>query len=280
MTSQSVEQIDPRTLLIDLNLPGRDKAGKDLAASIAALGVLEPIIGYRTASHEIRVRFGHRRTLAAIDAGLDTVPVLVVADEDSGTAADIDRVIGQYHENTYREDLTPAQESHVVAQLLDLGLTAGAIHKKTRMPKDKIQAARTVRDSAAASQAVASYGMTLDQAAALAAFEDDSQATQLLLDAARKDAGSFWHQEQRLRDDRDSQQAIAAKRAELEESGITVTDVWPGWEHGVGEWAEPDGTRLTNTAHQLCPGHAAFIRSVEYGPEPVRVDYFCADPKG
>ena len=63
----TVEEIDPRTLLVNLNI--RDaQPDKDLIASIKDQGVLQPVIAYRTADGEIRVRYGNRRTLAAISA--------------------------------------------------------------------------------------------------------------------------------------------------------------------------------------------------------------------
>ena len=62
-TTPTVEQIDPRTLLIDLNVSGRNAIDKELLASIRDLGVLQPVIAYRIAGGEMRVRFGHRRAL-------------------------------------------------------------------------------------------------------------------------------------------------------------------------------------------------------------------------
>jgi ParB-like nuclease family protein len=47
------------------------------------LGVLQPIRAVRTSDGSLRVEFGHRRTLAAIEAGFEVVSVLVVADEQA-----------------------------------------------------------------------------------------------------------------------------------------------------------------------------------------------------
>ncbi|WP_051515475.1 ParB/Srx family N-terminal domain-containing protein [Candidatus Blastococcus massiliensis] len=68
----------------------------DLVASVRDLGVLVPIVAVRTAEGRLRVRFGHRRTLAAIDAALSTVPVVVAADEASDDAAEIERLVTQW----------------------------------------------------------------------------------------------------------------------------------------------------------------------------------------
>ncbi len=101
----AVEQVDPSTLLVDLNIRQDTHADPDLVASIRDLGVLVPIVAVRTPTDDLRVRFGHRRTLAAIQAGRPTVPVVVIAEEGSDDAAEIERLIGQWAENEQRSGL-------------------------------------------------------------------------------------------------------------------------------------------------------------------------------
>ena len=76
--SPSYEQLDPATLLVDRNLREvrADEAFRRLVGSVRDLGVLQPVTVHRTADGD-RVLFGHRRTLAAVDAGLTTLPALV-----------------------------------------------------------------------------------------------------------------------------------------------------------------------------------------------------------
>ena len=69
---------------------------RDFIASVADLGVLVPIVAVRTATGGIRVRFGHRRTRAAVVAGLATVPVVVVADEATSNAGQVERIVTQW----------------------------------------------------------------------------------------------------------------------------------------------------------------------------------------
>jgi len=101
-----VEQVDPTTLLVDVNVRSETVADKDFIASVRDLGVLQPIRAVRTADGGLRVETGHRRTLAAIEAGLATVPVLVVADERSDDAGTVERIERQYAENEHRTGLT------------------------------------------------------------------------------------------------------------------------------------------------------------------------------
>jgi ParB family chromosome partitioning protein len=72
-------------------------------ASIREVGVLMPIVAVRTAEGAVRVRYGHRRTLAAIEADRTTVPVIVTGSDD---ADDVARIITQWHENEHRAGLS------------------------------------------------------------------------------------------------------------------------------------------------------------------------------
>jgi ParB family chromosome partitioning protein len=93
--STQLVNIDPKTLLVDTNIRKDVRLDKDFVASIKELGVLVPITAVRTASGDIRVRFGHRRTLAAIEAGRDAVPVDVIGTEGQDDAVQVERIITQ-----------------------------------------------------------------------------------------------------------------------------------------------------------------------------------------
>jgi ParB family transcriptional regulator, chromosome partitioning protein len=69
-----------------VNIRTDARLDKDFVASIKDFGVLVPVIAVRTAGGDVRVRFGHRRTLAAIQADLGTVPVEIVGDEATDDA--------------------------------------------------------------------------------------------------------------------------------------------------------------------------------------------------
>src|SRR3954471_6015545 len=107
-STTEVQQLDPRTLLVDLNVRQDARLDADFLASIRDLGVLVPIVGVRTPEGAVRVRFGHRRTLAAIEADRPTVPVVVAADESTDNAAQVERLVTQYAENEHRTGLSGA----------------------------------------------------------------------------------------------------------------------------------------------------------------------------
>lgn len=90
----------------------------DLAASIKAVGVLEPLIVRATPASgptTWEVIAGHRRAGAAILAGLENVPVIV------RQVTDAEAVQFALIENLQREDLTPLEEARAYAKLLELG---------------------------------------------------------------------------------------------------------------------------------------------------------------
>jgi ParB family transcriptional regulator, chromosome partitioning protein len=270
-----VEHHDPATLLVDHNIRAL-RLDKGLVDSIRDLGVLQPVIGYRTIDRRVRVRYGHRRTLAAVEAGATTVPVIVVASEDDSD--DIERVVGQYAENTHRDGLNAAEQAGVVTQLLDLGLTAGQIQKRTRMPKTSITAAKAVRGSVAAIDAAGKHDyLTLDQAAAVAEFDGDPDAVKQLVTAAEE--GSFRHTLQELRDDRAEQESRAAYSAGLEAAGVTVVSDRPSWQQGLPELVTADGEAIRPETHQDCPGHIAFLHRIWSGDGYAwNASYYCAHP--
>src|SRR5262245_60730999 len=164
-TVTRTELLDPRTLLVDVNVRQDVQLDKQFVATIRDHGVLVPIVAVDTGDG-VRVRFGHRRTLAAIEAGLDTVPVIVVdpgsGDPDSD-AAQIDRLVTQYVENTHRAGLTAADEVEVAKQLTAFGLTANQIARRTRTKKATVEQTVAVAASELAAKATARYDLTLDQ---------------------------------------------------------------------------------------------------------------------
>jgi ParB family chromosome partitioning protein len=82
----------------------------DLAASIKARGLLQPIVVRRVAEG-YRLLAGERRLRAATLAGLDRVPALIRDGDDDLEVALI--------ENLQREDLSPLEEAEALALLIE-----------------------------------------------------------------------------------------------------------------------------------------------------------------
>src|SRR4051794_4542841 len=232
MTKQNLQQepvtenaaityADPATLLTDRNVRADARLDREFLASVADLGVLVPIVAVRTETGELRVRYGHRRTLAAVEAGHAYVPVVVAANEATDDAAEVERLVGQYAENEHRSGLTAGERVDVFTQLRAFGVSAAQIAKRTKTKRKEVDAALAVGGSELARAAADRYDfLTLEQAAVVAEFEDDADAAKALVVAARE--GGFDHLAQCLRDDRaeafEESRVADALRAE----GVTV----------------------------------------------------------
>ncbi len=92
-----------------------EEAVKELSASIAELGVLQPLLVRDLGGDRLELIAGERRLRAARDAGLTEVPVLIVDTDETGS---LERALV---ENIHRTDLDPIEEAAAYKQLLDEG---------------------------------------------------------------------------------------------------------------------------------------------------------------
>ncbi len=100
-----------------------DKAAlEDLAASIRAQGVVQPIVARELPNGNFEIVAGERRWRAAQMAGLETIPAVVrrIPDEAAISIALI--------ENIQRENLNPVEEASAIQRLID---EFGMTHQKT-----------------------------------------------------------------------------------------------------------------------------------------------------
>ncbi|MEM8620963.1 MAG: ParB/RepB/Spo0J family partition protein [Actinomycetota bacterium] len=109
----------------------------ELAASIAEVGVLQPILVQR-AEQGYELIAGERRWRAARRAGLTTVPAII------RSADSLERVEHALVENLHRQDLTPLEEAAAYQQLLDdFELTHEQL--STRIGKSRSAISNTIR---------------------------------------------------------------------------------------------------------------------------------------
>ncbi len=109
-----------QSLSVNLLQPGKyqprtrmdEESLADLADSIKAQGVMQPILVRPIEGLRYEIIAGERRFRAAKLAGLDSVPVLVRDVPDEAAAA------MSLIENIQREDLNPLEEAHGVARLI------------------------------------------------------------------------------------------------------------------------------------------------------------------
>jgi ParB family chromosome partitioning protein len=274
--------LDPVTLLTDHNIrpPRTDAPFADLVASIREHGVLVPIVATR--DHQgVRVRYGHRRVLAAVQAGRTEVPVVVYTGAlTDATAAEVDRILGQHAENTHRENLTVGETIAAFGQLAALGVLAARIAHRSKTPRRTVDNALAAAASDVAAKATKRWDfLTLDAAAALAEFDDDPDAVKALVTAAKAGENTA-HVAQRLRDQRDTTRAIETLTVQLRDAGVVVIGEPPYDEKVIRALRHltHDGQPLTPDTHADCPGHAGYVKR-SWGQEKAEAVYVCVHPR-
>jgi ParB family chromosome partitioning protein len=104
-----------------------------LAESLAAAGMIQPILVRPLPDGRFELIAGERRWRAAREAGLETVPALI-RDEDAAT-----RMQTALIENVAREDLNPVDEARACAALVeDLGLTKEELARRLGRSRESI----------------------------------------------------------------------------------------------------------------------------------------------
>jgi ParB family chromosome partitioning protein len=221
----TLEHLDPHTLVLEANVRDDAVLDAEFVANIKEHGVLIPIAGVRDADGNIVVRMGQRRTLAAREAGVSSVPVYVRPLADGNTANLVARVAEQIVENDHRRALTESQRVRGIQQLLDAGVSVTKVAQKLSVKKDIIKAAAAVGNSAAATIALDTGQLSLAEAAALTEFEDLTDAVQRLTVVAG--TSRFDHVVAQLRQQQASQRAQVEAEKVWRDKGFTVLDERP-----------------------------------------------------
>ncbi|WP_125778262.1 ParB/RepB/Spo0J family partition protein [Antribacter gilvus] len=277
MATPEFDNVDPRTLTIETNIRTDADLTPTFIESIREHGVLTPILVQRTQDGTLHVRAGQRRTLAAIEAGRETVPARII----DGDGDEARRIIEQMIENDQRSALRDSDRVAGFQQLTLLGVSATKIAKTTGHKKATVTAALNVAKSQTAVAVQAKYDLTLDQAAVLAEFDGDNDAIKNLTTVAMKEPGKFEHTAQRLRDERERARRKDEARQALTEAGVTEVQAPAHDERTirvVRDLTDDQGQRLTEETHRNCPGHAAYLAS-NYWEKTFTPVYVCTDYK-
>ena len=154
-----------------------DEALDTLAASIKAVGVLQPVIVRPRPAGGFELVVGERRWRAARRAGLERIPAIVREADDAELLRDA------LIENLHREDLNPLEEAAAYRQLLeDIGLTHEELAERVGRSRAAITnslrllgLAPTVQRRIAAATLSAAHGRAL---AGLADHENQERVAQ------------------------------------------------------------------------------------------------------
>lgn len=238
-------EVDPNTLELEDNVRAEASLDKQFIASIKENGVLVPIVAVRAADGALKVRMGQRRTAAAKEVGLATVPVYVTdADDDTAT-----RLVQQIIENDQRLSLTQTDRVVAIQQLLDTGLSPTKIAKRLSVSLERVKKSATVAKSETAMDLL--QQATLEEAAAIAEFEDRPED----LAELKRDIGSryFTHTLERLRQQREWAKKYATVAKPYKTAGYTVLDEVPRWNSSyvpLDQLTNPDGSALEGPTDQ------------------------------
>jgi len=221
--ARELQQVDPRSLQLENNVRAEASLTKDFIASIKELGVLMPVIAVRNPDGTLLVRAGQRRTAAAREVGLPSIPVYIT---DDGTD-DASRLVTQIVENDQRLGLEADDRAIGIQALIDTGMSVTRIAKRLSIPAAQVKKSSAVASSKAALEALQKEGLTLDQAAEIAEFEDDPDAVAALIEASRR--RFFDHELARQKADREFRQLHAEAAEEYTQRGITVLEARPAY---------------------------------------------------
>ncbi|WEK61476.1 MAG: ParB/RepB/Spo0J family partition protein [Candidatus Microbacterium colombiense] len=134
-------QVDPQKIVPNPRQPRTHFNAEDLAElvhSVREFGVLQPVVVRKNADGEYELIMGERRTRAAREAGLESIPAIV------RDTADEDLLRDALLENLHRSELNPLEEASAYQQLLeDFGITQEQL--ATRIGRSRPQISNTIR---------------------------------------------------------------------------------------------------------------------------------------
>ena len=152
-----------------------EDAMTELVHSIREVGLLQPIVVRQVAPESYELVMGERRWRAAQQAGLERIPAIVRATDDSDMLRDA------LLENLHRSQLNPLEEAAAYQQLLeDFGCTHDEL--ASRIGRSRPQISNTIRLlklSPAVQRRVAAGVLSAGHARSLLAVEDADQQDHL-----------------------------------------------------------------------------------------------------
>lgn len=251
--------VDPKLLQDGSNIRADLRVGPEFVETIAGLGVLKDIDVYPTLTGLV-VLDGHRRHRAAIEAGLETVPVRIV-----DVAGETERIGLQLTENDAHEHTSAVDRARAINQLVLMGMPASELRKRGVKASEATMARRV----ATASQEVADLGesanLGLDDLAKIAEAEAElpKDIAGMVVEEIREAPGKIDHFLERARDEARRRQVYEDAVLELRQQGIHVItddefyDGFPKTNQYLWNLVDEYGNKLD--LHESCPGHAAHV---------------------
>lgn len=270
--------IDPTLLQGGSNIRANLCVSPEFVETIAGLGVLKDIDVYPTLTGLV-VLDGHRRHRAAIEAGLETVPVRIV-----DVAGELERIGLQLTENDAHEHTSPLDRARAINQLVLMGLPASELRKRGV----KASEATLARRVANASQEVADLGesanLGLDDLAKIAEAEADlpEDIAGMVVEEIREAPGKIDHVLERARDEARRRRVYEDAVLELRQQGVKVIredefyDGFPKSNQFLWNLVDEYGNSVE--PHDNCPGNVAYVSVIGSGDYTnVQTRFVCMD---
>lgn len=257
--------IDPTLLQEGANIRGDLGVTPEFMETIKGMGVLKDIDVYPTLTGLV-VLDGHRRHRAAIEAGLETVPVRIV-----DVASETDRIGLQLTENDEHAHTSSVDRARAINQLVLMGLPASELRKRGV----KASEATMARLVANASQEVADLGesvnLDLDDLAKIAEAEDElpEDIAGMVVEEIREAPEKIDHFLERARDEARRRQLYEDEVLDLRQRGFTVIrredfdEGFPKTNQYLWNLVDEYGNAVE--PHDTCPGNAAYVSVIGSG---------------
>ncbi len=202
------------------NVRRRTTEIRDLAASVASVGVIEPLLVTPTDDGTFVVVAGHRRLLAARQAGLVELPCTV------RELTDAERIEIMLAENVARCALTPIEEASGYFKLIEFGLPLAEIGRRIGRSARHISARLALLELPRTVQTKIENGkVTVAEATALLAIKEHPD----LIDGLLEDEWSRGDLERAVVRETariEAEAKVTAAREGLEAEGIAIVEQW------------------------------------------------------
>lgn len=272
--SAELAWMDPVAVQLEENVRTDPRITPEFLEAIRAQGVLAPVIAHRDLLGQVVVTDGQRRVMAAREAGLDRIPVMIAGDPGSAEA----RVVDQLTLNEARSPLTTAERAAAVQQLALFGMEPESVARRIGVRRDQVEDLLKVADQAEAQRVAREVPeLTISQAALLADIAaspvaGDMRAVESVeagLSAAPEQADQVLELARRAVA---YEEEFRAAEMTLDERGVRhvregsdeddhfhwnilrepADDYRSLWSRATGEWISPE-------AHESCPGHVVLL---------------------
>lgn len=257
--------VDPKLLQAGSNIRTAFRIGPEFVETIKGMGVLKDIDVYPTLTGLV-VLDGHRRHRAAIEAGLETVPVRIV-----DVAGELERISLQLTENDAHEHTSTVDRARAINQLVLMGLPASELRKRGVKASEATMARRVANASQEVADLGESANLGLDDLAKIAEAEAElpEDIAGMVVEEIREAPGKIDHFLERARDEAHRRRVYEDAVLELRQQGIHVItgdefyDGFPKSNQFLWNLVDEYGNRVE--PHDNCPGNAAYVSVIGSG---------------